>query len=344
MMRRKSVSFVLLAAIVSTVAAVAASTGSAKPQKTYSIAFVPPVIANPIIKALNDAIKLKAESLGMKFSTVGGEYNPQAQIVAVEGVIQRKFDALLIWPLDPKGIQPSFDKARAAKIPIIVIESPGIPTALANFDQQSLAAAKAIGAYGVAAAKKKFGSCNVGIIQGIPVVDVLRNRNVGLEQAAKDGGCTILEKTVNQKDNTDGARPIVDGWKTKYGDKMNLILAYNDPSALAAVSAVDSSWKPLITGENGDDLAVQAVKSGTMIGTVQAPNVEMGEGMAQLTYNAIVKHQKVPKTVTTQFEMITPDNVNSYKTPQERLKAGPMNITFKPAGAGKAVLVATPKK
>jgi ABC-type sugar transport system substrate-binding protein len=114
MNRRKIVSLGLVAAVVATVVSVAASTGAAKPHKQVSIAFIPPVIANPIIKALNDGIKIKAESLGMQFSTVGGEYNPQAQIVAMNAAIQKRFDAIAIWPLDPKSIQPSLDKARKA--------------------------------------------------------------------------------------------------------------------------------------------------------------------------------------------------------------------------------------
>jgi ABC-type sugar transport system substrate-binding protein len=342
MKSRRIVALAVLALVA--IGAFAAASISARPNQAKSIAFVPPVIANPIIKSLNDAIKLKAESLGMKFTTVGGEYNPQAQIVAVDSVVQRGFDALLIWPLDPKGIQPSFDKARKAGIPIVVIESPTAGPYLANFDQQSYAAAYAIGTYGAQQAKKQFGSCSVGIIQGIPVVDILRKRNIGLEAAARKQGCKILDKQVNQKDNSDGARPIVDGWKTKYGSQMNLILAYNDPSALGAVSAVGGDFKPLITGENGDSLGVAAVKNHSMLATVSAPNVEMGEGMAQLTYNSIVKGQKVPKQVITKFEMITQQNVNRYKTAEQRLAQGPMNIRFLPKTKNVAVLLATPGK
>jgi ABC-type sugar transport system substrate-binding protein len=70
------------------------------------------VIANPAIKALNDGIALKAKSLGMGFETIGGQYSPQAQIVAMDAAIQKKVSMILIWPLDPKGIQPSFEKAK----------------------------------------------------------------------------------------------------------------------------------------------------------------------------------------------------------------------------------------
>ena len=63
----------------------------------------------------------------MNFETIGGQYSPQAQIVAMNAAIQKKVSMILIWPLDPKGIQPSFLKAKAAGIPILAIWSPGVP-------------------------------------------------------------------------------------------------------------------------------------------------------------------------------------------------------------------------
>jgi ABC-type sugar transport system substrate-binding protein len=327
MNRRKIVSLGLVAAVVATVVSVAASTGAAKPRKQLSIAFIPPVIANPIIKALNDGIKIKAESLGMQFSTVGGEYNPQAQIVAMNAAIQKRFDAIAIWPLDPKSIQPSLDKARKAYIPLVVIETPGVKPYLTNINENDVESSAAVAEYGAKAAKKKFGSCAVGIIEGIPVVDVLRNRNIGLEQGAKAQGCTVLDKQINTKDITDGARPIVDAWKTKYGSKMNLILAYNDPSAMAAVSAVDSNWKPLITGSNADDIAVQAIRQGTLLATSATPNVEIGNAIAWALYLALVKHQRVPQELNTSNYIINRQNIKTYVPPSQKLKR-PLNVSF----------------
>jgi ABC-type sugar transport system substrate-binding protein len=343
MARRKALVIALVALVAVLVAGIGATTGSAKRDQTVSIAFIPPVIANPIIKAMNDAMKLKAEDLGMRFSTVGGQYDPKAQIVAVDAAVQRGYDGLAIWPLDPKGIQPSLDKVRKSGMKLIVIETPGVKPYMTNMDQQGALTARLIGTYGAKLAKQRFGSCNVGIIQGIPVVDILRIRNEGLAAAAKAQGCTILAQQINQKDNADGARPIVDAWKTKYGSRMNLILAYNDPSALGAISAVGGSFTPLITGMNGDDLAVQAVKSGALAGTASAPNVEMGEAMAQLFYNAIVRKQKVPQTVYAEPEMITPQTIGKYLSPAERLKRGPMTIQFVKKG-NRTFIKATFKK
>ena len=116
-MSKKAALFVVIAAIVAF--ATTAGGGAAKPNAQFTIGFIPPVLANPAIKALNDGIAAKAKALGMSFETIGGQYSPQAQIVAMDAAIQKKVSMILIWPLDPKGIQPSFLKAKAAGIPIL---------------------------------------------------------------------------------------------------------------------------------------------------------------------------------------------------------------------------------
>jgi ABC-type sugar transport system substrate-binding protein len=319
--RRRLLVAVSAALVATVVAAVAATSGLGKQQqRKYTIAFVPPVIANPTIKALNDGIKVQSKSLGMNALTVGGEYNPQAQIVAVNAAIQRKVDAILIWPLDPKGIEPSFDRARQANIPLFVIWDPKAKRVAANFQYDDYGYAVRVAKLVAAELKKQGKPCAVGIIQGIPVVDILRSRNEGLAAGAKAAGCEILEQQVNTKDNTDGAKPIVDAWKTKHGSNMTAVLAYNDPSAMAAVAAAGGSFTPLITGMNADSIAVDALKAGALFATVAAPNVELGNAMAYAAYLRLAKKQLVPKQIWLQYELLTRANVSKYVTFEERLK------------------------
>jgi ABC-type sugar transport system substrate-binding protein len=331
----------VLAALAAVVAsAMLAGSGAAKPNAAQTIAFIPPVLANPAIKALNDGIKLKAQALGLNFETIGGQYSPQAQIVAMNAAIQKKVGMILIWPLDPKGIQPSFLKAKAAGIPILAIWSPGVPNIAANFQYNDQAAIAQIAKDTAAELKKEGKPCNVGIIQGIPVVNILNARNVGMEQGAKAAGCTILEKQVNQQDNNSGALPIAQAWKTKYGSKMTAILAYNDPSAEGAIAARSGSFQPLITGMNGDPDGLAAVKNGSMFETGAVPNVELGEAMAQVSALALA-HKAYPKTIWFNFEVINKNNVGSYKPWADRLKAGPLKIAFVNQG-GKTTVKTTP--
>jgi ribose transport system substrate-binding protein len=306
-------------------AGVAATSGLATHQ-SFSIAYVPPVIANPIIKAGNDAMATQAKSLGLKFSTVGGEYNPQAQIVAVNAVVQRRFDALLIWPLDPNGIKPSLARATSAGIPVFVQDSPkDTPPATTNFALDDFGASFRIAQYAAAQVKRQGKACKAGIVQGIPVVEILNNRNRGLEAGARAAGCEILDKQVNQKDNTDGAKPIVDGWKVKYGGDMTVVLAYNDPSALAAVAALGGDFRPLITGINGDSLAIAALKRGDMLATMAQPAIEYGASMVHVA-NEVLHGKKVPRTIWNFHQLITRLNVGNYVTLEQRVKQGPWKV------------------
>jgi ribose transport system substrate-binding protein len=337
-MRKRAAALSALAALVAS--ATLAGSGAAKPNASATIAFIPPVLANPAIKALNDGIALKAKSLGLGFETIGGQYSPQAQIVAMNAAIQKKVAMILIWPLDPKGIQPSFEKAKAAGIPILAIWSPGVPNIAANFQYNDNTAIANIAKLAAAELKKEGKPCNVGIIQGIPVVNILNARNVGMEKGAKAAGCTVLEKQVNQQDNNSGALPIAQAWKTKYGKKMTAILAYNDPSAEGAIAARSGSFQPLVTGMNGDPDGLAAVRNGSMFATGAVPNVELGEAMAQVASLAIA-HKAYPKTVWFNFEIITKKNVGSYKPWADRLKAGPLKIAFVKKG-GKTFVQTTP--
>jgi len=308
-----------------------AGSGAAKPSAEYTIAFIPPVLANPAIKALNDGIAKKAKALGMQFETIGGQYSPQAQIVAMDAAIQKKVDAILIWPLDPKGIQPSFEKAKAAGIPIVAIWSPGVPNIVSNFIYNDQNTTQQIAKMAAAEAKKQGKECNVGIIQGIPVVNILDARNKGLAEGAKAAGCKILEQQVNQQDNASGALPIVQAWKTKYGSKMTVILAYNDPSALGAVAAKGGDFQPVVTGMNGDADGITALKSGALFATGAVPNVELGEAMAQLSWQVLNK-KPYPKTVNFPFEILTKANVGKYTPWSSRLKGPAMKVAFVKAG------------
>jgi ABC-type sugar transport system substrate-binding protein len=337
-MKKGAVGLVMLAALVAS--AMLAGSGGAKPNATSTIAFIPPVLANPAIKALNDGIALKAKALGLNFETIGGQYSPQAQIVAMNAAIQKKVNMILIWPLDPKGIQPSFLKAKAAGIPILAIWSPGVPNIAGNFMYNDGGAIANIAKMAAAELKKEGKPCAVGIIQGIPVVNILNARNIGMEQGAKAAGCTILEKQVNQQDNNSGALPIAQAWKTKYGSKMTAILAYNDPSAEGAIAAKSGSFQPLVTGMNGDPDGLAAVKNGSLFATGAVPNVELGEAMAQVAYDTI-NHKPYPKTVWFNFEIVTKANVGSYVPWATRLAKGPLQITFVTKG-GKTLVQTTP--
>ena len=105
-------------------AALSASAAPTSSQQDGTLAIIPAVAANPAQQAIVTGFKKQAQKLGHSSVMLGGEFDPQAQITAVNAAIQRKVAVLAIWPLDPKGIRPTLDRARAAGIKILTMWTP----------------------------------------------------------------------------------------------------------------------------------------------------------------------------------------------------------------------------
>jgi ABC-type sugar transport system substrate-binding protein len=319
---------VLAAALAVFVAALGGGTSAGKTaQRDITLAFIPAVLANPAQQAIDKGLKNQAKKLGFTAVTLGGEFNPQAQIVAMNAAIQRRVDAIAIWPLDPKGIRPSLDRARRAGIAIFTLWSPQTTGVVANFQYAEAPAARRMARMAAARVKQQGKDCNVGIIQGIPVVTILDARNRGFESGARSAGCRILEKQINDKDSADGARPIAEAWKTKWGSEMTVLLTYNDPSALGAISTFSGSFRPLVASINADPAALQAIRAGTMLATSTIPNAEVGNAIAYAAHQHLVRKQRVPKQLVAGVDILTRANVGRY-VPWEVRNRRAMSVRF----------------
>lgn len=309
--------------------ALAAFSASAAPSNRAASAtfgIIPAVAANPAQQAIINGFKNQAKKLGYSSVTLGGEFDPQAQITAVNAAIQRDVAVLAIWPLDPKGIRPTLDRARAGGIKVITMWTPVALGQASNFQYAEGPAARKVAALAAAKIKADGNTCKVGIIQGLPVVPILKARNIALEAGAKAAGCEILERQVNEKDSADGALPIVQAWKTKWGSEMTAVLAYNDPSALGAVAARSGDFTPVVTGMNADPAALQAINKGDMLATTTIPNPEMGNAMAY-GGDQLVKGKKLPATALGKCDVVTKANASKYVPWPARNKSA-MTVRF----------------
>lgn len=312
------------AAESSTVAASAASSaGPSTADQHFVIGYAGAVQSNPNNKAVEDGIKSQAESLGMDVIVTDANLDPNKQIADVESLVQQGVNALIVWPLDPKGIQPALDKARAAGIPIIVQDTPDAGDVASNFEVNNFETAQAAAAL---VATKVPSGAKVAVIQGIPAVNVLAARNQGFADGAKAAGLDVVAEQVNDKDNADGARPIVDAWKSKFGADLKGILAYNDPSALGAASASGGDFAPVVVGINGDADGVAAVKDGRLLATYDFRPVELGNGLAWGAHE-LLTGKSLPATVNVEMTLIDSSNAGSWKPIDERLSA-PMSVSI----------------
>lgn len=309
--------------------------GSSGSDEEFVIGWVPPTVA-PFEQAMREGIKLQAQSLGMELEVAGGEFDPSAQISAVDALVRKDVDALLIWPLDEQGIQPALDRARERDIPIITTVSPNA-RATVNFQTDDAPAAAELAR---SAAERIGDPCRVGIIEGVPVIPTLKARNEGYAEGAREAGCEILDKQVNTNDTPEKAGEIVGAWKTRFGSEMNGILAINDPSALAAAAQVDDEFQPLIVGANGDAEAITAIQAGRLAGTQAAPSPELGNAMAFAAHQ-LLTGEEVPETIGVHYDVVTEENIDQYRSYEERL-TGPMEVSFQGSGESATLMAAPP--
>lgn len=327
---RSSRSARVLAVTAVAVAGLALSAAStAALQAGETVAIIPAVAANPAQQAIVKGFMNNARQAGLKPVMLGGEFDPQSQITAVNAAIQRKVAVLAIWPLDPKSLRPTLDRAVKSGMKVLTMWTSTAIGQSGDFQYAEGPAARKVAALAAAEAKKK-GACKVGIIQGLPVVSLLKARNEALEAGAKAAGCEVIEKQVNEKDSADGALPIVQAWKTKWGKEMTAILAYNDPSALGAVAARGGDFQPVVTGMNADPAAIQAVKRGEMLATTSVPNPEMGNAMA-FAAAQLLAGKSIPKSSFGKCDVVIAANAGKYITWDTRNKKA-MTIAFTKSG------------
>lgn len=90
------------------------------------IAVVVKIGGIPWFTAMETGIKKAGKELDVKAAMVGPTTaDPAQQVRAVEDLIAKKVSAIGVVPNDAKALEPVFERAKAAGIPVITHESPG---------------------------------------------------------------------------------------------------------------------------------------------------------------------------------------------------------------------------
>lgn len=274
------------------------------------------VQADPNNKAVEDGMRVKVEELGGKFLVTDANLDASKQLADVRSLIAQGIDVLVIWPMDSQGIQPAIKEANDAGVQVIVQDTEEGGPYASNFQMTNFEAAKDAARLIEETVGK---NANVVSIQGIPAVGVLDARNRGFAEGAAERGQTVLAEQINDTNNADGARPIVDAWKSRFGNEIQAIFAYNDLSALGAASAKTDDFNPVVIGMNGEAEAVAAVEDGRLLATYNMHPVEMG---AALGWGAmeLANGRTLPEKVVYELTLLTAENVDEWHSPEDLLQ------------------------
>jgi len=190
--------------------------------------------AHVFYKDLEEGLKTEAAKDGYDLIITAGEFDLGKQSSQIEDFITRKVDAIIVCPVDSRGIGPAIKKANEANIPVftadIAAQEGNVTCHIAS---DNVAGGRLAGEY---LAKILHGRGNLAIIDQPTVTSVL-DRVQGFKEAiakypdmkivADVNGEGVRDKAMQAAADVLQAHPVLDG-----------IFGINDDSALGSLDAV----------------------------------------------------------------------------------------------------------
>lgn len=239
------------------------------------------------------------------------------QLSQVEDVIVKKPDAIVFTPVDYKAMVPSVEKINQAGIPVVNItdrSAGGKFVAFVGADDYSLGLETA--RYLV---KTLGGKGNLVVLEGVKGaltnIDRVRGFNDAISEAP--GVKLLASQPANYQrlqalqvmENLLQSYPSIDG-----------VLAANDAMATGAIEALDgAARKSLVTGINGTQEAIDAIKSGKLLATGDYNAFQQGCLGAMIAIRNLRKLPVKPE-ILLKPSVVNKENYKDYDTPLDQRK------------------------
>jgi ribose transport system substrate-binding protein len=231
--------------------------------------------------------KDEARKLGCSIKVLDDQLTPTKQVNNFNQFLAQKVSAIVLYPLVPESMQPNIDKAVAAGIPVIAIQTPisadqpspkGYATSvLQGFDIAAYERAKAV-------ALKHPGADFV--VQGLAIpVAALQYFAKRERYWGEKFGLHFLGQVDNQDDTPGAATTSTSAAIAKY-PSMDALFTFNDDSAAADATALRTAGKKgvLIAGFNGQLVGFKGIKDGGIFCTYQPNYRQVGKLTVDAAY------------------------------------------------------------
>lgn len=300
------------------IGALAISTSLAAAADTPTVAYVVKII-NPYFNVMLKGANEEADKLGIKLltSAAANQTAVEQQINIMEDYISQGVDAIVLAPIDSKGLVPVVAKAMQAGIKVVDVDNrlDADTMKAAGIEVTYVGVSDETSAYnaGKAMVEALGGEGKVAILEGIRGADNAQARKRGAEKAfAEASGIEIVasqtanwqaEEALNVATNIIQANPDING-----------IFCANDTMTFGAIQAVAAAGKTgqiFITGIDAEQQALVNIKEGTALATVYQ-NQDAQAAKALQVAMAMINGEEVPLDVQVPTILITKDNLSDY--------------------------------
>lgn len=285
---------------------------------SYNFTFVSPLVSHEYWIAVENGIQAGAQEQGVDVNVLGDtKVDVDIMVKYIDMAIASQVDGIVTMALSPAAIGPAIDRATAAGIPVVLVDTDAPESTrvayvgTSNYDAGFEAGTAMIEATG--------GNAKIGIIRGTVGQETDNDRIKGFEDAiANEAGMEILTVEACNSDMLTGTQKAQDMLKAY--PEMNAIFGSEGTGAVAAGKVLEEqglSGTVIVIGFDDTAECLDYIRSGVVWGTiVQKPDF-MGRKAIELLVKANQGEEIKETVINSGVTLVTKDNVETYKEVSE---------------------------
>jgi len=266
--------------------------------------------AHVFYQDLKHGMQRTADSLGIDLHIVAGEWDLARQTAQVENFITQGMDAIIIAPVDSRGIVSAVEEANRAGIPVFTADiAASGGQVVSHVATDNAAGGRLVGEY---LAHRLNGRGEVAILDQPTVTSVIDRVRGFREAMARYPGITIVAAPAVERGIREVAKQKTDNLLQAHPNLAG-IFGSNDDCALGALASVRASGRtgPVIVGFDGTPEARTAILEDSPLkaDAVQFP-VEIGVRTIE-TVAASLRGDTVPARIPVPAALVDRDSLRA---------------------------------
>jgi ribose transport system substrate-binding protein len=280
--------------------------------ETVLLAMKGPGAGNPFWAAVEAGAQEKAKELGIDLVVLAppSETDVQAQISQVEDQLAKNIDAMALAPTDANALAPIVDKAKAAGVGVVFVDTKGINEGVTFIGTNNETGA-ALAADFICKNIEK--GSDVAIIQGVITHSTGQARADGSKNGLTACGMNVVAEQPADWD-TAMAQSVMENIITG-NPNLKAVFASNDNMALGAVQALKTAGildKVMVVGFDANPNAAASILAGEMTATIAQNPMNMGRFGVENALK-VKKGETIDAVIDTGTVLVTKENAADFK-------------------------------
>ncbi len=282
-----------------------------------------PSMVAPYYVALEAIVKKTVQEYGMQYFMADGQEDVAKQVAAIEDLLSKGIEVLILNPLDPKAVVEIVNRAVSQGVKVFIVDS--MVDEAASYICSVVADNTMNGELlGLWLADNRKEELKIAIISGNQGNPVGREKRLGFVRGLVDGqlhnnaktNFTIVAHGWGKWNNNGGLKAMEDILVAH--PYVNVLLAENDAMAMGAMKAIKEMGKEnqiTVLGYDGQKEAYEMIKAGTFAATAQNSPKILGETIVEIAVKYLNNEPGIEKMVYTPSVLISKDNVDQFYDP-----------------------------